>query len=241
MATHSSVLAWRIPWTEEPGGLQSMGSQRVGHGWATNAFTSGDEDSGSENVPRKAVSPALAWGWTGAAARQTCVQSPSSCSRKRKHWSRCSYSSWGRWKERAWRNGSHPPGSPRPCSSRVVTRSLEKPWSWPMGLQLPCTARKERAGVWHLRLVPMRGPSAADRPQAWHLPASSTGSAAYRLCGCGQLGSLTKPPFWRLWNEDSDSPQLPDLVWEFNASDYAHQVWSIDGGYCHCCCACHEY
>ena len=31
MATHSSVLAWRIPWTEEPGGLQSMGSHRVGH------------------------------------------------------------------------------------------------------------------------------------------------------------------------------------------------------------------
>ena len=32
MATHSSTLAWKIPWTEEPGGLQSMGSQRVGHG-----------------------------------------------------------------------------------------------------------------------------------------------------------------------------------------------------------------
>ena len=31
MATHSSILAWRIPWTEEPGGLQPMGSQRVGH------------------------------------------------------------------------------------------------------------------------------------------------------------------------------------------------------------------
>ena len=31
MATHSSILAWRIPWTEEPGGLQSMGSQRIGH------------------------------------------------------------------------------------------------------------------------------------------------------------------------------------------------------------------
>ena len=31
MTTHSSILAWRIPWTEEPGGLQSMGSQRVGH------------------------------------------------------------------------------------------------------------------------------------------------------------------------------------------------------------------
>ena len=32
MATHSSILAWKIPWMEEPGRLQSMGSQRVGHG-----------------------------------------------------------------------------------------------------------------------------------------------------------------------------------------------------------------
>ena len=31
MATHSSILAWQIPWTEEPGGLQSMASHRVGH------------------------------------------------------------------------------------------------------------------------------------------------------------------------------------------------------------------
>ena len=31
MATHSNILAWKIPWTEEPGGLQSIGSQRVGH------------------------------------------------------------------------------------------------------------------------------------------------------------------------------------------------------------------
>ena len=38
MATHSSILAWKIPWTEEPGGLQSMGSQRAGHNWATEAF-----------------------------------------------------------------------------------------------------------------------------------------------------------------------------------------------------------
>ena len=35
MATHSSTLAWKIPWTKEPGGLQSMGSLRVGHDWAT--------------------------------------------------------------------------------------------------------------------------------------------------------------------------------------------------------------
>ena len=35
MAPHSSTLAWKIPWTEEPGGLQSMGSLRVGHDWVT--------------------------------------------------------------------------------------------------------------------------------------------------------------------------------------------------------------
>ena len=35
MATHSSTLAWKIPWTEKPGRLQSMGLQRVGHDWAT--------------------------------------------------------------------------------------------------------------------------------------------------------------------------------------------------------------
>ena len=39
MATHTSILAWRIPWTEEPGGLQSTESQRVGHNWATNTST----------------------------------------------------------------------------------------------------------------------------------------------------------------------------------------------------------
>ena len=38
IATHSSILDWRIPWTEEPGVLQSMGSRRVGHNWATNTF-----------------------------------------------------------------------------------------------------------------------------------------------------------------------------------------------------------
>ena len=35
MATHSNILAWEIPWTEEPGGLQTMGWQRVGHNLTT--------------------------------------------------------------------------------------------------------------------------------------------------------------------------------------------------------------
>ena len=39
MATLSSILAWKIPWTEDPGWLQSTGSQGVGHNWVTDAFT----------------------------------------------------------------------------------------------------------------------------------------------------------------------------------------------------------
>ena len=38
MAAHSSILAWRVLWTEEPGGLQSVGSQRVRHNWVANTF-----------------------------------------------------------------------------------------------------------------------------------------------------------------------------------------------------------
>ena len=39
MATHLNILAWRIPWSEKPGSLWSMGSQRVGHGCAANVHT----------------------------------------------------------------------------------------------------------------------------------------------------------------------------------------------------------
>ena len=42
MATHSSILAWKAPWTEEPGGLQSTGSQKVGHDRATSFSLSSD-------------------------------------------------------------------------------------------------------------------------------------------------------------------------------------------------------
>ena len=56
MATHSSILAWKIPWTEEPGGLQSRGSQRVWHDWATSLSLSQGKQSrrgwGGEGIIR---------------------------------------------------------------------------------------------------------------------------------------------------------------------------------------------
>ena len=60
MATHSSILAWRIPWTEEPGRLQSMGSPRVRHDWATftNVF-------GIIHFPSVFLEPTLGCGGVG--------------------------------------------------------------------------------------------------------------------------------------------------------------------------------
>ena len=49
MAIHSSILAWRIPWTEGPSGLQSIGLQRVGHNWATKYSTEIRERNGVIN------------------------------------------------------------------------------------------------------------------------------------------------------------------------------------------------
>ena len=49
MAAHSSILAWEIPWTEEPGGLQSMGSQRARHSLATKLQQRGSQDPWSGN------------------------------------------------------------------------------------------------------------------------------------------------------------------------------------------------
>jgi len=54
MATHSSVLAWRIPWTGEPGGLPSLGSHRVGHIWSDLAAAAADTDLNTvhKNYPK---------------------------------------------------------------------------------------------------------------------------------------------------------------------------------------------
>ena len=64
MATHSSILAWRIPWTEEPGGLQSTGLQKVRHNWVTNTFTLNRNDSwqaGSRSFSRTADLYLMVW------------------------------------------------------------------------------------------------------------------------------------------------------------------------------------
>ena len=60
MAPDSSILAWRIPWTEEPGGLQFMRSQRVGHDWATNLSFLLERDADIETMCQPEVT--VGWG-----------------------------------------------------------------------------------------------------------------------------------------------------------------------------------
>ena len=60
MATYSSILVWRNPWTEEPGRLQSMGSQRVGHDWGTNPLTFTLQQSDRAKVTHKLLSAVTA-------------------------------------------------------------------------------------------------------------------------------------------------------------------------------------
>ena len=62
MATHSSILAWRIPGTGEPGGLPSMGSHRVGHDWSDLAAAAAAERKGPSSPGQAGVSP-LNWSW----------------------------------------------------------------------------------------------------------------------------------------------------------------------------------
>ena len=61
MATHSSILVWRIPWTEEPGGLQSMGPQGIRHNWSDLAHTHTPKCA-EEPESLKQISPGL-WPW----------------------------------------------------------------------------------------------------------------------------------------------------------------------------------
>ena len=64
MATHSNILAWRIPWTEEPGRLQSMGSQRVEHNWVTSTFSLGDLKRGLRGLPGDSTMWSEGWNFS---------------------------------------------------------------------------------------------------------------------------------------------------------------------------------
>ena len=71
MATHSRILTWRIPWTEEPGGLQSMGLQTVRHDWAINVHTRGKREVQNRSYPHAFEAT---WPWSTSWSQTSCLQ-----------------------------------------------------------------------------------------------------------------------------------------------------------------------
>ena len=69
MATHFSTLAWKIPWTEEPGGLQSMALQRVGHNWSDSAAAAVGGAVDKNPLPMQGT-----WVWFLVQEDSTCLR-----------------------------------------------------------------------------------------------------------------------------------------------------------------------
>ena len=77
MATHSSILAWKIPWKEEPGRFQSTGSQRVGNDWATSLYSYAEEEPPFMCHFKSQNSSLQFWLWSIVSLAHTWKVSPS--------------------------------------------------------------------------------------------------------------------------------------------------------------------
>ena len=133
MATHSSILVWKIPWTEDPGQLQSMGSQRAGHDWVT-FFLS---------FPCKWQNSRI-WlggggGW-GHGVNHTAVEGSWSPSLPQHIWTHPPLPKF---------KNQHPPPLPRPATAVLPLQNLEKSSSFKIESRLAgaLTGRTTRA-VW---------------------------------------------------------------------------------------------
>ena len=153
MATHSRILAWRIPWTEEPGGLQSMESQRIGHGWS-NLAQMHTEDL--KNLPKvtpsflsmcvAGISPFHADSWTN---QLNGANQSDSCSWKEEQ----ALSLWNnRWEKKKNENGFPPK-----ANQCALSCPIENTWE-----MLPFSCWKSGGIINLLLFLSFSGPSASS-------------------------------------------------------------------------------
>ena len=136
MATHSRILAWRIPWTEEPGGLQSMESQRIGHGWSDLAQMHTED---LKNLPKvtpsflsmcvAGISPFHADSWTN---QLNGANQSDSCSWKEEQALSLWNNRWEKKKKRKWFSTQGQPMCTEPSCWKYLRNApfflLEKWW-----------------------------------------------------------------------------------------------------------------
>ena len=139
MATHSSILAWRIPWTEEPGGLQSIGSQRVGHNWSDLAAAAAAKSLQSY--------PTL---YNPIDGSPPGSPSPGILQARTLEWVAISFSNAWKWKVKV-KSLSHVHLLVTPCTAPYQVPppmgfSRQEYWS---GLPLPSTVIKSVLWYWH--------------------------------------------------------------------------------------------
>ena len=141
MATHSSILAWRILWTEEPGGLQSMGSQRVGHNWVTNTLTSLSKCIEHEVNSMVSLRP-----WVRGTGRDHV----GICKRKKETWLLFKVTMWGKvrmgWFQKIALKHVY-------YVSESESRSVVSDCLWPHGLYSPWNSPGQNTGVCSLSLL----------------------------------------------------------------------------------------
>ena len=235
MAPHSSTLAWKIPWTEEPGGLQSMGSLRVGHDWVS-SLSRIEEGNGNplqcsclENPRDRGASWAAN---CGMAQSQTRLKRLSSSSSKLAKWPyERGDSPWGSWQRQRdayskldgarlfnRQNGEKQEGwelSARPleCQSLVGDQdTVTELWAGMVGLL--ATGVSQQAGP--TRTSRMR-PGKLHSQVLWSIAWSSN------YCFLTQrLEDKQKTLIWSYWNK----LQVPDQQWRLKRMRIYLGVWS---------------
>jgi len=113
MATHSSILAWEIPWTEEPGGLQFMGLQRAGHNWVIDMFTVNTRGVTSHSVSHLSCRHTFGLGWWSTSDLNETVSNSLSAQP-----AVCIRDIWGLWAN------THPCAWPRECQPVAGLKNL---------------------------------------------------------------------------------------------------------------------
>ena len=165
MATHSSTLAWKIPWTEEPGMLQSMGSQRVGHDWATS------HTSLTQLGVTRSLQLFLLWRLSGDRLAYKSWQETDMSLPKAwfppLHRTRCPYNSLGRLsianRDLTGRCLEEPSRKMGECEKRETSTSHLQKRLWESSLckLLPWVLERQlqgQASLWHLVFIHTDGP-----------------------------------------------------------------------------------